>query len=313
MPKIDVIPMNGWSNQMNTNRNAFAQYALTKNAPTPYGLIKRALAIACFSLATLFFIATINMAFSINAWSEPAANNNANNLNKVEPIKLSYKETSNKENSYKESNKERQDLDVIKTKVREFLITQSQGMPGVVSVTVGRIDNNLRLANCPAIEVFMPQGSRVWGKTSVGVRCNLQPTWMLYVQANISVKARYIVAALPLAQGHLITNDDLAFENGDLAQLPSGIFTDASQLIGRSIGISMSPGTVLRQEMIRQPSVVQQGQTVTLVSTGAGFDITAEGQALTKASEGQVVQVKVASGQVISGIARQDGVISVGF
>lgn len=294
---------------MNANRNAFAQYALTKNAPRPFNLIKRALAFTCFSLAALFFLVTLNMALSINAWSEPAAYNNVNNANKSETIKLSLKESSYKENNYKDI----QDLDVIKTKVREFLITQSQGMPGVVSVTVGRIDNNLRLANCPAIEVFMPQGSRVWGKTSVGVRCNMQPTWMMYVQANISVKARYLVAALPLAQGHLVTNEDLVFENGDLAQLPSGIFTDASQLIGRSISISMSPGTVLRQEMIRQPSVLQQGQTVTLVSTGAGFDITAEGQALTKASEGQVVQVKVASGQVISGIARQDGVVSVGY
>ena len=297
--------MNGWSFQMNTNRNAFAQYALTKNAITPTSLIKRTLAITSFTLAALFFLATISMALSENAWAESAINSNAN---KLDPLKAKFKENSDKDNA-----KDRQDLDVIKTKVREFLITQSQGMPGAVSVTVGRIDNNLRLANCPALEIFMPQGSRAWGKTSVGVRCNMQANWTLYVQANISVKARYLVAALPLAQGHLVTNDDLVFENGDLAQLPSGIFTDASQVLGRSISISMSPGTVLRQEMIRQPSIIQQGQTVTLVSNGVGFDITAEGQALTKASEGQVVQVKVASGQVISGIARQDGVISVGF
>ena len=245
-------------------------------------------------------VAALSIGLHANSWAENTTNNTKYNTDKSTE-------------AYKASYKDRQDLELIKTKVHEFLLTQSQGLPGVVSITVSNIDNNVRLASCPAIEVFMPQGSRGWGKTSVGVRCNLQPSWMLYVQANISVKARYVVAALPLAQGHIVSAEDLVFENGDLAQLPAGIFTDMSQAVGRSMSVSLTPGTVLRQEMLRQPSVVQQGQAVTLVSTGVGFDITAEGKALTKASEGQVVQVKVESGQVISGIARQGGVVSVGF
>ena len=206
-----------------------------------------------------------------------------------------------------------QNLELVKTKVYDYLITQSQGLPGIVSVSVGQIDRNIRLANCPVLEVFMPQGSRVWGKTSVGVRCNLQPGWVIYVQANVSVNARYVVASLPLAQGRLLSAEDLIFETGDLAQLPAGIFTDVSQVVGRSLNISIAAGAVLRQEMLRQASVVQQGQTVKLVSSGEGFDITAEGKALNKASEGQIVQVKVPNGQVISGIARSNGVVDVKF
>ena len=253
-------------------------------------------------------VAALSIGLYANSWAENTTNNTKYNAYKSTE---SYKDTG--KTMDKASYKDRQDLELIKTKVHEFLMTQSQGLPGVISISVGNIDNNLRLASCPAVEVFMPQGSRSWGKTSVGVRCNVQPSWMLYVQANISVKARYVVAALPLAQGHIVSAEDLVFENGDLAQLPAGIFTDMSQAVGRSMSVSLTPGTVLRQEMLRQPSVVQQGQAVTLVSSGVGFDITAEGKALTKASEGQVVQVKVASGQVISGIARQDGVVSVGF
>jgi flagella basal body P-ring formation protein FlgA len=110
-----------------------------------------------------------------------------------------------------------------------------------------------------------------------------------------------------------VTSQDLIFETGDLTQLPAGIFTDIKQAIGRTVNISMNAGTVIRQEMLKLPLVVQQGQTVLITSIGKGFRISAEGQAMTKANEGQVVQVKVASGQVVTGIARQGGLIEAGF
>jgi flagella basal body P-ring formation protein FlgA len=44
---------------------------------------------------------------------------------------------------------------------------------------------------------------------------------------------------------------------------------------------------------------------------GRGFSISSEGRALNNASAGQVVQVRTASGQVVSGIARQDGLVDI--
>jgi flagella basal body P-ring formation protein FlgA len=57
--------------------------------------------------------------------------------------------------------------------------------------------------------------------------------------------------------------------------------------------------------------VVTQGQTVQLYSNGNGIQLRTEGQALNNAAEGQPAQVKVASGQVISGIARGSGIVEV--
>jgi flagella basal body P-ring formation protein FlgA len=111
----------------------------------------------------------------------------------------------------------------------------------------------------------------------------------------------------------VVTAQDVLYESGDLTQLPAGVFTNQEQAIGRSVNMSMNSGTVLRQEMLKVSPVVQQGQTVMLISRGNGFSVTAEGQAIAKANEGQVVQVKVASGQVVSGIARSGGQVEVGF
>jgi flagella basal body P-ring formation protein FlgA len=207
----------------------------------------------------------------------------------------------------------KQNLLAIKAKIAEFLETQTIGYPGKVSVRVGAIDPNLKLAYCPDLQTFLPAGSRAWGKTSVGVRCNAPSNWTIYVQATVNVEAQYLVAAAPLAQGQVVTSQDLLFEKGDLTQLPAGVFTDKAQAIGRSVSISMNVGTVLRQEMLKITPVVQQGQTVKVTSVGEGFSVSAEGKAISKANEGQIVQVKVASGQIVTGIARAGGLVEVNF
>ncbi|MDI1308038.1 MAG: flagellar basal body P-ring formation chaperone FlgA [Methylotenera sp.] len=207
----------------------------------------------------------------------------------------------------------KQNLAQIKTKITEFLETQTIGYPGKVSVRAGAIDPNLKLAQCPDMQVFMPTGSRAWGKTSVGVRCNAPNVWTIYVQASVNVLAQYLVAASPLAQGQTVTDQDMMFENGDLTQLPAGVFTEQSQALGRTVNISMTVGTVLRQELLRVTPVVQPGQTVMVTSKGQGFSVSAEGLSMAKANEGQVVQVKVASGQIVTGIARNGGQVEVGF
>lgn len=207
----------------------------------------------------------------------------------------------------------KQNLAIIKTKIVEFLETQAIGYPGKVSVHAGAIDPNLRLAQCPDMQVFLPSGSRAWGKTSVGVRCGAPSAWTIYVQATVNVIAQYLVAATPLAQGTVVSNEDVLFESGDLTQLPAGVFTDAAQVIGRTANISMTAGTVLRQEMLKMPLAVQRGQTVVVTSVGKGFAVSAEGQAMANANEGQVVQVKVSSGQIITGVARSGGQVDVGF
>lgn len=207
----------------------------------------------------------------------------------------------------------KQDLSQLNAKVVEFLQMQTVGYPGKVTVQAGAIDPNLKLAQCQDVQVFLPAGSRPWGKTSVGIRCTTPSAWTIYAQATVNVVAQYLVAAVPLAQGRVVTAEDLLFQSGDLTQLPAGIFTDVAQAQGRIVNISMSAGTVLRQEMLKVSPVVQQGQTVMITSSGKGFRVSAEGKAMTKANEGQVVQVKVASGQVVSGIARPGGQVEVVF
>jgi flagella basal body P-ring formation protein FlgA len=65
--------------------------------------------------------------------------------------------------------------------------------------------------------------------------------------------------------------------------------------------------------MLRAQAAVMQNQNVKLVSSGRGFSVTADGRALNNAAEGQLVQVRIASGSVVSGTARAGAIVEVSY
>jgi flagella basal body P-ring formation protein FlgA len=207
----------------------------------------------------------------------------------------------------------RQDPATIRTTVERFLRAQSAGSPGDVTITVGQLDARMNLPACPVPEAFLPAGSRVWGKTSVGVRCLAPSTWTVYVTAQVKVIAEYVASAAPLAQGQLVGPNDVIRMRGDLTVLPAGILTDPAQAIGRTMAMSLGMGSPLRTDALRIQQVVQQGQAVRLVSSGPGFSVATEGRALNNAAEGQIAQARTAAGQVVSGVARAGGYVDVTY
>ncbi|GAB3459693.1 flagellar basal body P-ring formation chaperone FlgA [Massilia terrae] len=197
--------------------------------------------------------------------------------------------------------------------VQQFLQTQTAGLPGQVKVSVTPPDARLAMPACPAPEAFLQPGARAWGNTTVGVRCTAPTAWTIYMQAQVSVTADYVASAVPLAQGQPIEPGQLVLLKGDIAAMPAGILTDIGQAVGRSPLVSLPAGAPLRTDSLKRKMVVQQGQAVRLVSSGANFSVSAEAKALANAGEGQVVQVRTASGSVVSGTARANGVVDVSF
>jgi flagella basal body P-ring formation protein FlgA len=207
----------------------------------------------------------------------------------------------------------RQDPAALRAVVEQFLLAQAAGLPGEVSVKVGAVDPRTALAGCPAPEAFLNPGARAWGKTTVGVRCTAPSSWTIYIQAQVNVKANYVAAAVPLAQGQPVEQGQLVLVKGDIAAMPNGIITDMAQAIGRTPTVSLAAGTPLRLDTLRSKPVVQQNQAVRLVLNGSNFSVSSEGRAIGNAGEGQVVQVRTPSGTVVSGTAKAGGMVEVAF
>jgi len=206
-----------------------------------------------------------------------------------------------------------QDAVVTRKAVEQFLRLQTAGIPGEINIEVGQIDPGLYLAHCPGPEIFLPNGNRAWGKTTVGVRCLGPAHWTIYISATVHVIGDYVAPVTPLVQGQVIAAHDVAIAHGDLTTLPAGVVTELSQAVGFTASRSVPAGLALRQDSLRSQQAIQQGQVVRLVSTGEGFRVSAEARALYNATEGQMTQARTANGQVVSGIAKMGGTLEVNY
>lgn len=193
-----------------------------------------------------------------------------------------------------------------------FVRQQLQGQSGQLVLTPGKLDVS-RLPPCAAHEAFAPPGTRLSGRTHVGVRCLGPSAWSVLVPFRISFIGDYVTTRRALVAGQVVAAEDLTVVSGDLTALPTGVVTNPLSAVGKSLRNSLGGGQPLRNDQLVATLVIRQNQTVRVISQGAGFAVSAEGKALGNAAAGQVVSIRMANGQTISGIARPEGSVEVGF
>lgn len=199
----------------------------------------------------------------------------------------------------------------VQDAVTRFLEEETRGLPGRVQIAVSPLDARNQLPACASLIPFLPAGTRAWGQISVGVRCDSPVEWTAYLQARVAVIGDYLVAAQPLRAGQIVGPADIVRREGNLAALPDNMLTDVAQASGRHTRFAIAQGSPLRADMLRIPPAVRQGQAVQVMTVGAGFRVASEGVALNNAAPGEMVRVRLGSGQVISGKARAGGTVEV--
>ena len=207
----------------------------------------------------------------------------------------------------------RQDPAPVRKAVEDLLRVEIKGLPGEASYTVDSIDENNNLQACNSLQAFLPAGARMFGRTHVGVRCLGEASWQLFVPVRIRVMSDYLVAARPLAMGEPISDGDVTTRRGDLGELPAGVLTREEAAVGQVLRVSIGAGQALRADLLKRESVVRTGQQVKLISRGAGFAVSTDGQAMNNAADGQLARVRTSAGQTISGIARAGGMVEVTY
>lgn len=206
-----------------------------------------------------------------------------------------------------------QQLPPLRKAVEDFVASRAGTLPGKANITVGTIDSRLRLPRCDNLEAFLPPGARLWGNSTVGLRCLAPSPWSIYVQVNVKVMAPVVVSSRPLAQGRTLTRGDLALQEKDITRLPAGTLSDPTQALGKTISSSIPANFPLRPDMLRAREVIKRGQMVKVITRGPGFRVSTEGKALANAGAGEAVSVRTPSGQVISGVAQPDGAVEVAY
>lgn len=191
-----------------------------------------------------------------------------------------------------------------------FVKQQIASLPGKVSYKVDEIDPRTAMPACSRLEAFLPAGSQFIGRTSIGVRCMETNGWSIFVPVQIRISMNLLVSARQLPMGHVLQAQDLTSQTIEISRTAG--LSDANQAIGKVLRYGIATGQMLREDMLRQPFSVKQGQIVQLLVQGDAFSIRSEGAALANASAGQTVNVRSSSGRVIGGVAQANGVVEIG-
>ncbi len=202
-----------------------------------------------------------------------------------------------------------QDHASLRAAVSAFVGQQTTTLPGRVSFNVDEIDQRINLKSCNKFEAYLPPGSQLMGRVSVGVRCLDTNGWSIYIPVQIKISRDLIISARTLSMGQIIHEEDIARLTSEVNQ--SGVITDARLVIGKVLRYSVAAGYVLREDMLRAPYSVKQGQSVQLTVQGNGFKLSSSGVALNNASEGETVQIRTSTGRTVSGIAVNEGVVKI--
>lgn len=190
----------------------------------------------------------------------------------------------------------------IRDTVLAFVRAQTQGLPGKVSINIEDLDKRIVLPACHGLEAFLPPGAQLNGNSSVGVRCNGKKSWTVFMQVTVKISVNLLTFNKTLQQGQIVRAEDLGSLSSDTLQ--AGTLTDSSQAIGKVMKFGVGKGQLLRQDMLRAPYTVIQGQTVQLLAIGQGFTIRSEGQAMSNAAEGETATARTSSGQKVSGVVK---------
>lgn len=199
--------------------------------------------------------------------------------------------------------------------LKMYLESETTGLPGRVEVTVGALDERLRLAPCTNLEPFLPAGARLWGRTMLGMRCRETVAgsagWSALVPVEIKVYGAALVATRPIAAGESPSAENLALQEVELTREAPGALNDLSQTVDKILARPLNSGQILRKDALRARPVVAAGDQVKLVANGNGFQISSYGKALNPAADGQQVRIQMETGRILTGTARGEKLVEI--
>ena len=182
------------------------------------------------------------------------------------------------------------------------------------TVEVGQLDPRLALDRCGIpLTAFLPSGAHLYGKTTVGVRCDGNKPWTVYVPAHIRTAERFIVTKRFLQRGQTLNTEDIEYTEQDISTMPGNYLTRTEDAIGMELKQRLSPGSTLTANMLKKPNMVKKGQQVTIYSNNKGLHVSSAGIAQANGAEGDRIKVKNPySKRIVEGIVQANGSVETG-
>ncbi len=170
----------------------------------------------------------------------------------------------------------------------------------------------LHLPRCDKLQASAFGAASPFGAQTVQVACAAPQRWALYLPVRVDTLQGAVLALRALGAGHVIAPADLTVVPRDLSSLPAGALSDPRQAVGQVLRYGVAAGQALSRDMLRGPTLIHYGQSVSLIAVAPGMRLSALGVALQDGSQGQQIIVRNAqSGRVVHGVVGPDGDVLV--
>ncbi len=199
-------------------------------------------------------------------------------------------------------------LDNIEASVLNF-VKQQYAADEDVDVSVGRLDQRLRLSRCTtALAAAWAPGSAAAGRTTVSIRCNGERPWKLYVPVRVALQQNVAVTTRPMIRGERIGPGDLVLEKRPVGRQQDMVIHNLALVRGYFVNNTLPAGKVVQVRMLSAPLLVRRGHQVILSALSSGLNINMKGIALNNGRLGQTVKVQnPVSKRILEGIVTAAG------
>lgn len=181
-----------------------------------------------------------------------------------------------------------------------------------MSFELGRLDPRLQLGACAHIEPYLPLGSRLWGRTRVGLRCTSGPVaWNVFLPVTVRAMGPAWVLVANVNANQPLDIQHAVQDEADWAAETSPIVANPEDWVGHTPAHPLRTGQALRQAMLKPPTLFKTGATVKVVMQGGGFAVSATGRAMGDGFVGAQVRVRMDSGRFVNGTVTPAGEVMV--
>jgi len=186
-----------------------------------------------------------------------------------------------------------QSHDSIREAAEQHVLDQFDQQAEQVRATAKRLDSRLRLAACDEdLETFSPYSRKNRSRITVGVRCNADDGWTLYVPVTLSLIKEIVVANRELPKDTVITSADIKTEQRDVAKLHRGYIERPRQAVGKIVKRRIHAGAIVTPGQLNVQHAVKKGSQVVIVAQIGTLVVRMSGKALANGAIGERIKVK---------------------
>lgn len=181
------------------------------------------------------------------------------------------------------------------------------------SIEVAKLDSRSRLPKCKSdLQAFLPSGSSVGHRTTVGIQCADSTGWTVYLPVTVKAVTTALVATRPLPPNTELSNADVQRVKRDIASLGYGYISSLDSNSGYRTKRSIAQGAVITPVMVEAAVMIRRGQKVTLLSGTGPVAVSMAGIADNDGSLGSRIRVRnINSGRMIEGVVRSRETVEI--